>query len=210
MAGITHYWEGTKLFITSDSGTTGCDLIGPKGDMGVRGPQGIPGIGGSGGGGTGADGVSPTITVTRIAGGHRITITDVNGTQYFDVMDGSSGSVDLGDYYNKDQVDAAITDAINNIEVPDSTPIATNATVGTVKPDGVSIYISADGTITAVGQGAEVQEVYVGTEEPADPNILFWLNPDDGTAAVAASTDYVNSVVGDFSEALDTINGEDV
>ena len=42
----------------------------------------------------GNDGISPTITVTAISGGHRITITDANGTQYFDVMDGedSSGS----------------------------------------------------------------------------------------------------------------------
>lgn len=44
MAGtITHYWDGTTLVVTSDSGTTRCDLKGPQGDMGVRGPQGAQG-----------------------------------------------------------------------------------------------------------------------------------------------------------------------
>lgn len=35
----------------------------------------------------GPDGISPVITVTNIQGGHRITITDINGTQYIDVKD---------------------------------------------------------------------------------------------------------------------------
>lgn len=44
MAGtITHEWIGTTLVITSDSGTSSCDLKGEKGDMGIRGPQGAPG-----------------------------------------------------------------------------------------------------------------------------------------------------------------------
>ena len=46
MAGtITHEWNGTILTVTSDSGTSSCDLKGAQGDMGVRGPQGIPGTG---------------------------------------------------------------------------------------------------------------------------------------------------------------------
>lgn len=36
---------------------------------------------------TGPDGISPEITVTDIQDGHRITITDVNGTQHIDVKD---------------------------------------------------------------------------------------------------------------------------
>ena len=39
----------------------------------------------------GEDGVSPTITVQAITGGHRITITDKNGTKTVDVMDGANG-----------------------------------------------------------------------------------------------------------------------
>lgn len=44
MAGtITHQWNGTVLTITSDSGTSSCDLKGAKGDDGPRGAQGAPG-----------------------------------------------------------------------------------------------------------------------------------------------------------------------
>ena len=40
MAGtITHEWDGTTLIITSDSGTSSCNLKGDKGDMGIRGAQ---------------------------------------------------------------------------------------------------------------------------------------------------------------------------
>lgn len=39
----------------------------------------------------GQDGISPTVTAGSITGGHRITITDVNGTISFDVMDGKDG-----------------------------------------------------------------------------------------------------------------------
>ena len=40
---ITHKWNGTVLTITSDSGTSSCDLKGEKGDTGVRGAQGVAG-----------------------------------------------------------------------------------------------------------------------------------------------------------------------
>lgn len=36
----------------------------------------------------GKDGVSPSVTVTAITGGHRVTIKDASGTKTFDVMDG--------------------------------------------------------------------------------------------------------------------------
>ncbi len=39
----------------------------------------------------GTDGVSPTLTVSDITGGHRITITDASGTRTVDVMDGATG-----------------------------------------------------------------------------------------------------------------------
>lgn len=45
----------------------------------------------------GEDGVSPTVSVTDITGGHRITITDASGPKTFDVMDGGGGSVDIDD-----------------------------------------------------------------------------------------------------------------
>ena len=41
--------------------------------------------------GISAEGVSPTVTVEEIEGGHRVTITDAVGDHVFDVMDGSGG-----------------------------------------------------------------------------------------------------------------------
>lgn len=58
---------------------------GPKGETGETGdtgPQGIQGIAG----------VSPTVAVSNITGGHRMTITDANGSVSFDVMDGADGA----------------------------------------------------------------------------------------------------------------------
>ena len=39
----------------------------------------------------GKDGVSPTVTVEDVEGGHRVTITDATKTQIFDVLDGKDG-----------------------------------------------------------------------------------------------------------------------
>lgn len=39
----------------------------------------------------GAPGVSPTVAVTAITGGHRVTVTDADGTRSFDVLDGTDG-----------------------------------------------------------------------------------------------------------------------
>lgn len=63
---------------------------------GEPGPPGDPGEPGAPGekGEPGDDGFSPTVEVTEIAGGHRVTITDAEGTKTFDVMDGTGAYVD--------------------------------------------------------------------------------------------------------------------
>jgi hypothetical protein len=45
-----------------------------------------------GAGDDGKNGVSPTITVADIEGGHRLTIIDVNGTKSIDILDGATGA----------------------------------------------------------------------------------------------------------------------
>ena len=40
----------------------------------------------------GDDGVSPTVSVADISGGHRVTITAAAGVQTFDVLNGAAGS----------------------------------------------------------------------------------------------------------------------
>lgn len=53
----------------------------------AQGPQGTPGEDGT----DGTDGYSPTVTVTDIMGGHRVTVTDADGTHVFDVLNGTDG-----------------------------------------------------------------------------------------------------------------------
>lgn len=48
----------------------------------------------------GNDGFSPTVAVTDTSGGHTVTITDVNGEQSFDVLDGTAGTITEEDISN--------------------------------------------------------------------------------------------------------------
>ncbi len=61
---------------------------GETGETGATGPQGPAGADGD----DGQDGYSPIIAVADITGGHRVTITDVNGSRNFDVMDGTGSA----------------------------------------------------------------------------------------------------------------------
>ena len=54
----------------------------PRGPIGKQGDPGDPG----------KNGISPSVKVSEINGGHRVTITDANGTHTFDVMDGINGT----------------------------------------------------------------------------------------------------------------------
>lgn len=60
-------------------------LKGEDGKPGEPGSQGEPGE-------AGEAGVSPAVVVSEIDGGHKVSITDANGTQSFDVMNGAAGS----------------------------------------------------------------------------------------------------------------------
>lgn len=110
MAGtITHVWNGTILTITSDSGTSSVDLKGGKGDTGPRGAQGPAGVI-----------VNPdgTIDTSQYA-----TETYVNQK----IAEIQGGSVDLSNYYTKEQIDAkgyltehqSLADYALKSEIPD-------------------------------------------------------------------------------------------
>ena len=91
----------------------------------------------------GQDGISPTITTTTIEGGTRVTISDVNGSRSFDILNGIDGNsadiptkvselendvgyitaadipeIDLSDYYNKTETENLINAAVESIEHP--------------------------------------------------------------------------------------------
>ena len=58
----------------------------------------------------GRNGVSPTITVTNIDGGHKLTIVDANGTKSVDILNGAKGETgatgDKGDKGDKGETGA--------------------------------------------------------------------------------------------------------
>ena len=83
-------------------------------------PRGADGQNGQNGQ-NGTDGVSPTIAITDITGGHRLTITDANGTQTVDVMDGDKGDPGTTDYTqltNKPSING--TTLTGNVNTPNN------------------------------------------------------------------------------------------
>lgn len=82
--------DTAKVFSFSFTGLKGA--TGEQGPQGQTGPQGNPGA-------DGVDGFSPTVSVTEISGGHRITITDASGPHVFNVMDGVDGETPSTDQF---------------------------------------------------------------------------------------------------------------
>lgn len=75
-----------ELIITLTDGTVH-NLGNIRGEKGVQGENGADGKDGA----KGADGVSPTVSVTETTNGHTVAITDANGTQSFNVLNGKDG-----------------------------------------------------------------------------------------------------------------------
>lgn len=101
----------------------------PKGDTGAAGAEGPEGPEGP----AGSDGYSPTVTVEEIPGGHRVTITDAEGSHVFDVMDGQGGGGGAVSSVNG-QTGDVVLDADDVGALPDDT---TAADLGAyVKPAG--------------------------------------------------------------------------
>lgn len=72
-----------ELIITLTDGTVHNlgNIRGEKGEKGANGTNGT----------NGTNGVSPTVSITETTNGHTVAITDVNGTQSFNVLNGKDG-----------------------------------------------------------------------------------------------------------------------
>ena len=91
---------------------SGENCTGVQGERGLKGDTGDKGDKGDTGS-KGDDGVSPTVTVTDITGGHRVTITDANHPQGqpFDVMDGEVAQEDFDELSGDvDDLNSALDD----------------------------------------------------------------------------------------------------
>lgn len=118
MAGeIKHKWNGTILTITSDSGTSSCDLKGRQGDDGCRGPQGPAGITTDANGNVICEGLATEEYVREQIRKVEQNKVDVDLSNYYTKSEVdatlSNIEVDLSNYYTKSEVD----EAIENVEV---------------------------------------------------------------------------------------------
>ena len=77
---------------------------------------------GGGSASNGKDGISPTISVTDITGGHRLTIVDVNGSKTLDIMDGPAGSQGPAGQNGTNGTNATITSASATVDSTSGTP----------------------------------------------------------------------------------------
>lgn len=97
---------GHRISITDKDGTQTADVMdGRDGVDGYTPVKNVDYFDGQDGrdGDPGADGISPTVAVQDITGGHRVTITDKDGEKIFDVMDGKITDAD-----KQEVVDAVI------------------------------------------------------------------------------------------------------
>lgn len=105
---------GTSTVLTFSEGGTSTGG-GSSGSDGEGSGSGGTGSGSSGTPGQdGEDGFSPTILVTPITGGNRVTITDINGPKTFDVMDGKT-PVKGKDYFTAEEVDTIVQEAVKRV-----------------------------------------------------------------------------------------------
>lgn len=101
-------------------------------------------------GASGKDGFSPIVEVSEIEGGHRVTVTDKDGTETFDVMDGGSPTVAVEDIEGGHRVSITDAEGTQTFDVLDGT----GSTAEILSGDTASVTPSA--VATAVQEGKPV------------------------------------------------------
>lgn len=199
--------NGNKVTITDKTGAHEFTVRdGEKGDTGATGATGAPGA-------DGEDGFSPTVAVSDITGGHRVTFTTATGNTSFDVMDGetpeSSGSADKLTTARSVLVNLASTAAASFDGTADITPgvtgtlpLARGGTGGTNASGGLYNLIKGAPTISSSNLAATDYMGIVDTSNSTGAklmlsNLLLWLgdNLDVGSKIVYGT--YVGSTTED-------------
>jgi hypothetical protein len=153
----------------------------------------------------GTDGISPSITVTDITGGHRVTITDADGQHSFDVMNGEDGQGipaggTAGQVLEKTSgADYAVSWADKNpvVQVSGTTPSIT-ALPGVRYVCGevatLDITLPASGCVGVVFTSGSTATVL--TIAPPTGQTVRWANGFDPTALDADTTYEINIMDG--------------
>lgn len=133
----------------------------------------------------GEDGISPTVAIEIIDGGHRITITDANGTKSFDVKDGKDGKdgqpgedgktpVKGEDYFTPEEVAEVAQQAAELVETPeieqlDAEKVVFSEDLLTTTPIGNIKLTNGQATIPAAGKNLKqvFETIFVKEQNPA-------------------------------------------
>ena len=120
----------------------------------------------------GQDGISPTVNVQEISGGHRVTITDRNGSQSFDVLDGElKGDVpagaDGGYYQPSVSTDGLLSWSASKADMPG---VASTNIKG---PKGDPGYTPKKGTDYVDGTSVTVANVSESTADGGTNTVTF-------------------------------------
>lgn len=147
----------------------------------------------------GKDGVSPTVSVVPISGGHRITITDESGSQTVDVMDGEQGENGRGILsVQKTGIDGLVdTYTITYTDGTTTTFTVTNGKNGIDGADGTTFTpsVSEQGVITWTNDGGKANPQPVDIKGPPG---------DDGTSPTVSVVDITGGHRVTITDAIGT------
>lgn len=138
----------------------------------------------------GNDGISPTVTVDAVDGGHRITIKDIYGTKQIDVMDGQDGyTPEKGkDYYTEAEVqeivNAVLYEANKHIRAAriGTITIMANKWVGTDSPYSQVVSVEGATENSQVDLTPSVEQLAIFHEK----DLAFVTENEDGVVTVYA------------------------
>lgn len=191
--------DGDLSWSASKAGMPAVATVNIRGPEGRQGVQGEPGSDGQAGkdGDPGQDGFSPTVEVTDITGGHRVTITDATGAKSIDVMDGAAGQngspgqdgQDGQDGYSPTVSVSAITGG-HQVTVTDASGAKTfnvmdgaEGPAGPQGPAGSDATVTVDSTVTAGGTNPVNSAAVIAYAMPVTAIVYSETDPGEDTAS---------------------------
>lgn len=162
----------------------------------------------------GDDGVSPTISVLAIAGGHRISIADKDGTKAVDVMDGEDGSAGRGisTIARTAGNGAAGTTDTYTITYTDGTKTTFGVYNGKNGTDGVPVTHSWNGTILTVTSASGTSSANLKGEKGDDgvsPAVSVSRSGKVTTVAITDKSGTKTSNINDGADGKTPVKGTD-
>ena len=99
--------------------------------------------------------------------------------------------VDLSAYYNKEETDAAIEAAVGAIEIPDAPDVDLSDYYTKKETDDAIESAIANIDIPEGGGGSaeSIEEIYIGTDAPENPDAVIWIDPEAEGAEYALKSD---------------------